>query len=157
MDNKPDPKKGEDFMRAIVKASLYGLFAIGVRSQKNIDDFIVAFTSKVESELTKLGMIPAVKKDLPGPPKTISQSIQAISTTSSHPVPITPFNSNHPNTSGIEVLKLHHFIIKNLKKANINTVEQLIGEMQKRPLTEIKGIKNKAQDRIREAVKNYTK
>ncbi len=150
--DKSSIERGKNFMKTIVKASLKALFSIGVRSQTNVDKFIVVFTDTVEDELNKLGLIPkpVVTEKLIEPPKTISEPTQ---TTSPPPAP-----TKDPDLQAdIKVLGLYPFLTKNLRIANINTVEQLIAEMQKRPLTEIKGIKEKAQAKITEAIKNYMK
>ncbi len=156
--DKPDIKRGEDFMRAIVKASLYGLFSIGVRSQANIDRFIVAFTTKVESELEKLGITQPDNISVP-PQKTPTPDANPTAPVNGthQPAVTTPPPSNPNLLANIKELKLHPFIIKSLELANINTIEQLMSEMQKRPLTEIKGIKEKSQEQIRVAIKNYIK
>ncbi len=153
--DKSSIERGEAFMKAIVKASLIGLFSIGVRSQTNIDKFIVVFTDTVENELNKLGLIPKNKSEPEEKKpieqhKTISQSTQTIS--------ITPAPIKEPDLQAdIKVLRLYPFLTKNLHTAGINTVGELLSEMQKRPLTEIKGVKEKAQAKITEAIKNYMK
>ena len=136
-----DNDKGQAVMKAVIKASLYGLFAIGVRSQANIDRFIVAFTNKFEEQMEALG-ITQEKETIPN-----STPLPPTNT----PVPPAP----PPLDADIKVLKLHPQMAGSLRKANINTVEQLVAEMQKRPLTEIKGIKERGQEMIREAVKKY--
>ncbi len=47
----PDIKRGEQFMKAVVKASLYALFSIGIRSSEMIDRFVISFTENFEKQM----------------------------------------------------------------------------------------------------------
>ena len=49
-----DIKKGEAFMKGIVKASLHALFAIGVKSPLVVDRFIISFTENFEKQMELL-------------------------------------------------------------------------------------------------------
>ena len=51
---KPDIKRGEAFMKAVVKASLGALFAIGIKSPEIIDRFIISFTENFEKYMQTL-------------------------------------------------------------------------------------------------------
>lgn len=146
---KPNIERGEAFMKAVVKASLYALFAIGVRSQANIDKFIVAFTESLEKNLEIAGITPA--------PKGVSTVGQEVETPSG---PVTDVTES-PVTSDLGEKDLIRVIIKNaltrkaLNDAGIYTVNQLLTRMQKKDLIEIKGIAKKSAENIKEAVAKW--
>ena len=139
----PDPAKGQEFMKAVVKASLWGLFAIGVRSQQNIDKFVVAFTENLNKSLERMGL----NKSGWSKPDTIDQP--------ESDVPIKP--EEQSETTDLSLTDLDPEIVKLLKSAGINTPDELTMEMQKRDLKEIKGIDDKSVDKIRKAVAGWTK
>ena len=144
MDTTPSIERGQAFMKAVVKASLYGLFAIGVRSQANIDKFVVAFTENLDKNLQILGITPMVAEAKPAVPTTKLEEAK-------------PVEPRFENPSKVEELHLMPKTLEALRKAKITTVDQLITEMQKRDLKEIKGIDDKAVAEIREAVAKWEK
>ncbi len=169
MPAKPNIEKGEAFMKAVVKASLYALFAIGVRSQVNIDRFVIAFTESLEKNLETAGivaplktvgpiMLPTKEPDKDQGSVTVGVAPQAQEPKVSEVEP-TPEVTESPVTSVPEkddLSTIRNVVIrKALKKAGIDTMDKLITEMQQKDLTTIKGIGKKSVDEIREAVSKW--
>lgn len=119
MDNNTT---GEQILRTFVKASLRALFAIGVKSQTNIDTFVKVFSEEVTKEWEKL---PSDVQVTDKPKEDISTIIR--------------------NT----------MIVRALKTAGIETVEQLVARGQQEPFTSIKGIKDKSANIILQAIKKW--
>ena len=58
-----DIKRGEQWMKAVVKASLHALFDIGIKSPAVVDRFIISFTENFEKQMSLLNA-PQEKVDL---------------------------------------------------------------------------------------------
>lgn len=132
-----EAKRGEEILKAVFKASLIALFAIGVRSPGYVDKFTLAFSEALDKEFLKIGLISA--NEIQGniarsdsPPFSSPGSLEKVKKTSD------PINT----------LKLHHLTKSALTKQGINTVEELMDRMQKDPLTYIKGISSKRANEI---------
>lgn len=137
---EPNAQKGQEFMKAVVKASLYALFSIGVRSQVNIDKFITAFTENLDKSFKDLGMIKEV------PMVGSSSGQEAVP-------PSEPLTDEQAPL--ISTIIENTMILKALKKEGITKVSDLILEMSKRDLTEIKGIGKKSMDIIRKEISEW--
>ncbi len=136
MDKPETPKeRGQEFIKAIVKSAMVALISIGVKTEDNINRFMIRFEEEVEKRLKDIGMM-AIDEPTPSPtPAQVSQ--------------------RDPSTVDIKELKLPFYVLSPLKKAGITTYLQLLEAMQKDDLTKIKGIKETSAEKIREAVKNY--
>ena len=154
MRNKGNSQFGEQFMKAVTKASLNALFAIGVRSPENIDKFIVAFTENLDKSFIDLGLLSSEpvqpqteeKKEDEATPK-----LAGLPTTKDNQ----PAGTNPPAKSINKNLDITPRVITLLEAASITTIEQLELEMGKRSLTEIEGIQEVDQANIREALKKW--
>lgn len=144
MDNQiPSKERGEEFIKAIVKAAMVSLISIGVKTEVNINRFMIRFEEEVEKRLKEIGMM---KDEEPTTPAILK--IDKVDTQENIP-------QKDSSQEDIEKLKLHPFTIKSLRAANINTILELIEAMQKDDLSKIKGIKEKSAEKIRQAIKNY--
>lgn len=136
MDNT---QKTQDFFRAIVKAALSSLFAIGIKSPEYVERFSVAFQNALEKNLTLL----------PQPQDTIKPEV------------VPENNSVQAPTTGDKIKEDISIIIKNplLKKslydAGIRTIEQLITFGQQNDYAKIKGVKAKSVVTILGAIKKW--
>ena len=131
----------EQIMKQITKAALSALFAIGVTSPANIDKFVNHFSE----ELMKNYPLEPEPEDVPLPPLDLASG--ATSTTK---------GENKPEVDIQELIK-DEDLVKFLRGAGINTINQLSLEMQKRSLTEIPGIEPRMEDEIREALVEWNK
>jgi len=132
-----DIKKGEQIIRAVYKSALGALFAIGIRSSSYIDHFTNTFSSNLDKEFLKLGLLNQKDSDWTSEKKPVEEL---------------------KKTKGlIEELKLHIFTESALKKANIKTVEDLLSFMQKESLLKIKRIGNKSAKEIIKAIEVWNK
>lgn len=137
----PKPEKGEAFMKAVVKASLYALFSIGVRSQVNIDRFVIAFTENLEKNLEIVGMRPQAQEPEVSEVEPIPEATVSTGT-------------SDPKKDDLSIIK-SPLIKKALEKMGIDTMTKLITTMQQKDLTTIKGIGKKSVDEIRKAVTKW--
>lgn len=130
-----DIKKGEAFMKEVFKSSIIALFAIGVRSQENIDKFLAEFENALYQNLGKIGFFAEGRAE-------------EIKEESLKEEPKEP-------TQDLGKLNLNLVLVGVLKKAGITSIEKLLTEMQKRDLKEIKGVGDKSVEEIRKAVKEW--
>lgn len=126
------------FIRALVKAALSALFAIGVKSPEYVERFSVAFQNALEKNLT------LIQPQTPVNP----------------PVELAPNAPQSPTTNDnlkadISVLVENTMIQKALRAAGINTVEQLVMKGQQEDYAKIKGIGRKSADEITERLKKW--
>ena len=136
MDNT---QKSQEFLRAIVKAALFSLFAIGVKSPEYVERFSVAFQNALEKNLALL----------PQPQDTIKPEV--VSKKNSIPVPVRGDSSKED----ISTIIKNPLLRKSLYNAGITTIEQLITRGQQADYKEIKGIKAKSVTKILEAIKKW--
>lgn len=153
--NKGNAEFGERFMKAVTKASLNALFAIGVRSPENIDKFIIAFTENLDKSFIDLGLLPTEPVQ---PQIEKSEGIEATPKLAGSPTTQDnkPAGTNPPkHLSIVKNLDISPRVITLLEAAGITSIEQLELEMGKRSLTEIEGIQEADQVAIREALKKW--
>lgn len=130
---QPNIERGETFMKAVYKSVISALILLGVKSQENLERYTAYFAQELEKNLIKEGFI-----------------------TSELPLKKEEQTAKEPDLNiDISTLKLSSFTFKWLREAGLDTVEKVVSEMQKRPLIELKGIGEKSEGQIREAIKNY--
>lgn len=132
-----DVKKGEEIIKAVFKASLQALFAIGVKSPEYVDAFTLKFSDALDREFMKIGLT-SEKSD---------ETVQQV------PPPSIP----HDTSVSIKVLSLQPFTMNSLKKNDIITIQDLMTIMQKDSLTTLKGIKEKSAKEILEKLRIWNK
>lgn len=158
MNNKGNPQFGEQFMKAVTKASLNALFAIGVRSEENINKFIIAFTENLDKSFIDLGIVPTepaqpqIEKSegVEATPKLVESPTTKDTTKDDVTVAKDKFGLPLVKNLGIDIR-----LIDILEKTKIHSIEELELEMGKRSLTEIVGITEQDEKDIREALKTW--
>ena len=164
---KANPQFGEQFMKAVVKASLTALLAIGIRSQQYIDQFIIEFTNELDKSFADMGLVPpqeiktdttqyplgvgeekreVVQSPAPGVPKVIEGGEPAPETTNAQVV-----NVDSSHLPLVRNLALEPRIRELLITNKLNTIDELQLEMAKRSLTEI-GLTESDQQTVRDAL-----
>lgn len=129
----------EQFFKAIVKAALSSLFAIGIKSPEYVDRFATAFQNALEKNLA---LLPQPQT----PPEPLIK-----------PVPEAPQSPTKPDDikADIKTIIENTMIQKALRNAKINTIEELITKGQQEDYATIKGIKRKSADEITEKLKKW--
>lgn len=127
------------YVKALVKASLSALFAIGVKSPEYVERFAVAFQNALEKNLASL----------PQPQEVVPPSV----------VPV-PEVTGSPRTADdmkadISLIIENTMIQKALRESGITTIDQLITRGQQEDYATIKGIGDKSQQEIRAALDKY--
>ena len=142
-------KRGEEIIKAVYKASLTGLFAIGVRSPQYVNSFTLAFTEALDKEFLKIGLLSADSIQVQQKPLLVDK-----------PQPEPESNTTLPNKSvedSIDALGLNALTQSYLLKAHITTISKLMESMQKDSLTAIKGIGKKSAHQILTALERWNK
>lgn len=136
MDNT---QKNQDFFRAIVKAALSSLFAIGIKSPEYIERFSIAFQNALEKNLALL----------PQPQEAIKPEVVAKNNSVEAPT------SSDKSKEDISTIIKNPLLKKSLRNAGINTVDELIIKGQQSDYSTIKGVKAKSVTIILDAIKKW--
>ena len=153
-----NPTRGEAFMKVVIKASLFGLFAIGVKSSDNIDKFINAFSVAFEKVLADMTGKPLVTPTTE-PAAPLTPAINAATPLPAQPVSTVPAPVDLPKdpSASVDTLGINLVALSALEKAGVKTIEQLLLKMSQDDLTKIKGIGKKSAEEILSKVSIWNK
>lgn len=156
MDDQAQIEKGQAIIKAVYKASLKALFAIGVKSPENVDKFSLHFSQELDKEFLKIGLfespIGGTARENPYP-SSYSEKINDGLTIESigikyDDVKNIPTPKLKNTKVSVKALGLTPLTVATLKRAGILTVEELMDIMQKDSLTSIRGIAEKTAQEI---------
>lgn len=158
-----DQARGQEIMQAVFKASMQALFAIGVKSSDNIDKFTLHFSNAIDKEFLKIGLLPNQVDQIEaqaGSSVSGEVGVETLEQPSgldlSREAGFTTLNYGKTEAM-IAILELPPLVTYNLKKAGIETIDELMTRMQQQALTDIKGIKEKSAKQILEKLATYQK
>lgn len=136
MDDQAQIEQGSKIIRAVYKASLKALFAIGVKSPDNVDKFSLHFSQELDKEFLKIGLFE----------KQSSEKIAGFAEVTHVEPP--RFKVDPRLEESVKTLGLSPITVATLKRAKILTIEELMNIMQKDSLTSIRGIGDKTAKEI---------